>query len=466
MPPVSDRPNVLLLLTDDQRFDAVAALGDPAFDTPNLDRLVAEGCACADAHIPGGSVPAVCMPSRAMLHTGRSLYELESAGESIPDEHHLMGECFRSAGYATFGTGKWHNGTGSFARSFSDGAEIFFGGMDDHWNVPVCDYDPSGRYEGRLPTVRDPFKGKAQIDRPGDRIHAGHHSTDLFTDATLAFLDRRPKDRPFFAYTSFMAPHDPRVMPKRFLDAVQEADVELPPNFAPEHPYDTGFLNGRDENLAAKPRTPGETREHIRDYRAMVAHIDEAVGRILDRLEADGLRENTIIVFAGDNGLAVGQHGLMGKQSLYEHSVRVPLIFAGPGLPKGERRKGICTLSDVFPTLCRLCGLDTPETASGNDLSEWLKNEAKPVREGLYLSYAGSIRGLTDRHWKLIEYADGATQLFDLEADPFETRNLAADPEKRNRLHDLRARLREAAKASGEAKHPLAGEFWARRNDL
>ncbi|MFW5893602.1 MAG: sulfatase-like hydrolase/transferase [Verrucomicrobiota bacterium] len=147
--------NILFLFTDDQRFDTIAALGNPAIHTPNLDRLVARGTAFTRAHIPGGTSSAVCMPSRAMLHTGRNLFDLLGQGETIPADHTLLGEALQQAGYTTFGTGKWHNGPESFARSFNDGAEIFFGGMDDHWNVPACDYDPSGRYDNRRPFILD-----------------------------------------------------------------------------------------------------------------------------------------------------------------------------------------------------------------------------------------------------------------------------------------------------------------------
>jgi len=466
MPTPPERPNVLFLFTDDQRFDAGRALGDPAIETPNLDRLASLGTVCPEAYIDGGTSGAICMPSRAMVHTGRGLFEIEGVGQTIPEAHATLGETFREAGYEAFGTGKWHNGTAAYARSFSDGAEIFFGGMDDHWNVPACDFDPTGEYPGRLPTVRDPFRGKERIDRPGDHIRAGYHSTDLFVDATLAFLDRRPRDRPFFAYVSLMAPHDPRVMPERFKNRYDLASIELPANFLPEHPIDTGALDIRDEKLARRPREPEETREHIRDYDAMITHIDAALGRLLDRLEGDGSLDSTLLVFAGDNGLAVGQHGLMGKQNLYDHSVRVPLIFAGPGIPAGGRAEGLCTLSDVFPTLASLCGVSLPGSVTGRDLSGALRDGAPMPREGIYLAYHRSIRGYADRRYKLIEYASGATQLFDRRDDPLEMRNLAEEPAAASQLREMRAKLLQAHRDSGEREHSFGLAFWEARPDL
>ena len=176
------RPNVLFFLTDDQRFDTIAALGNKEIFTPNLDELVRNGTAFTQAHIPGGSVGAVCMPSRAMLNTGRTLYHIEKNGSNIPKEHALMGETFRKAGYCTFGTGKWHNGTSSYARSFTDGGEIFFSGMWDHWNVPVCNFDPTGEYANKSKVIVDHTHNNKVKYRNCDHMHFGKHSSELFNE--------------------------------------------------------------------------------------------------------------------------------------------------------------------------------------------------------------------------------------------------------------------------------------------
>ena len=185
------KPNILFLFTDDQRFDTLAALGNPATITPNLDRLAASGTAFTRASIMGGSCGAVCMPSRAMLHTGRMLFGIEREGQTIPPEHVLLGEHLRAHAYETFGTGKWHNAPDSYARSFSDGAEIFFGGMNDHWNVPACDFRPDGDYPE--PVEYDARWGARRVRKAQrlDHVPAGTHSTDLFADATIDFLRRR-----------------------------------------------------------------------------------------------------------------------------------------------------------------------------------------------------------------------------------------------------------------------------------
>ena len=457
------KPNILFFFTDDQRFDTISALGHAAVDTPNIDRLTARGTAFTHAHIPSGTSGAVCMPSRAMLHTGRSLYHLEGAGQSIPAEHRMMGETFRANGYRTFGTGKWHNGTASYARSFTDGDEIFFGGMEDHWNVPACRFDSTGAYDHTVRKCADPYRGKDMRTYPCDHVTPGVHSSELFCEAAIRFLQDAGDD-PFFAYVSFMAPHDPRVMPDRFREPFDPDAIELPPNFLPEHPLGAGFFAGRDEDLAAHPRDPAEIREHIADYYAMIAHLDFEIGRVLDALEQTGRAEDTILVFAGDNGLALGQHGLMGKQSCYEHSNRVPLIFAGPGVPAGERRDAYVYLFDIYPTLCELTGVDTPSTVEGHSLVAAMTDKSVTVRDRIFYGYLDNQRSVKDRRYKLIEFAGPwtrHTQLFDLESDPWETNDLSEDPAHRERLAPLREALRACARDWDDLDSPWGQTFWS-----
>ncbi|GAF96928.1 unnamed protein product, partial [marine sediment metagenome] len=288
-----------------------------------------------NAYIMGSMSGAVCMPSRAMLMTGRTLFRLEGSGGTVPEEQVTMPETLQKAGYNTFETGKWHQDRATFKRCFTHGSKIFFGGMSNHYKVPVNDFDPTGEY-------------------PKEKIYSdeGKHSSELFSDAAIRFLRDYADDKPFFMYVSFTAPHDPREMPVEYLDMYDSDKIPLPENFMPEHPFDNGELIIRDELLAKFPRTPEEIRTHIAAYYAMITHVDAQIGRILDTLKETGNAENTIIIFSGDNGLAVGQHGLLGKQNLYEHSVHVPLIISGPGMPVGEKRDALCYLFDIFPTLC------------------------------------------------------------------------------------------------------------------
>jgi len=459
----TSRPNILFLFTDDQRFDTIGALGNRQIHTPNLDALVASGVAFEQAYIMGGSCPAVCMPSRAMLHTSRSLYHIEGLGREIPPEHVTLGEHLRANGYQTFGTGKWHNGTAAYARSFTDGAEIFFGGMHDHWNVPACHFDPTGRYELQRPMCLDAWRSNAVSNIVSDHTHPGRHSTDLFADAAKEFLRTRQGEKPFFMYVSFMAPHDPRTMPREFLDLYNPEDIELPANFMEEHPFDNGELVIRDEKLEAWPRTEPAIRRHLAEYYAMISHLDHAIGDILQALKETGQYDNTIIVLAGDNGLALGQHGLMGKQNLYDHSVHVPLIMAGPGIQQGEKSDAMCYLIDIAPTLCEQVGIEAPDTFEGQSLLPVLQGRSESLRDGLLFAYKDVQRAVRDDRYKLVEYVVNGkrtTQLFDLADDPYELNNLADEPAFRQTLEGLRLRLQGWRNDYGDTqKH--GQRFWA-----
>lgn len=223
---------------------------------------------------------------------------------------------------------------------------------------------------------------------PEDRKFAAEKfSSEMYADAAIDFLARqKADDAPFFAYVSFTSPHDPRMAPEKFSQRYDPEQITLPANFMAEHPFDNGDLRLRDEQLLPWPRTPEAIRKEIAAYYAMITEVDAQIGRILEALEASGQKDNTIIVMAGDNGLAVGQHGLLGKQNLYNHSVRVPLIFAGPGLPKNTRRNQFAYLYDIFPTVSDLAGLPNPGTTQGLSLRSVIADQNAALRENAFFS--------------------------------------------------------------------------------
>ncbi len=456
-------PNIVFLFTDDQRFDTIGALDNSEIATPNMDWLVRHGTTFTHAHIPGGTSGAVCMPSRAMLHTGRTLFHITDAGEQIAAEHATLGETFRQRGYRTFGVGKWHNGPAAFHRSFTDGADIFFGGMADHWNVPVHHFDPSGRYDATCLYVENIWQSNTTKARSCDHIHAGRHSTDIIADAAVRFIDDAALDAPFLAYTAFLAPHDPRTMPRRFLDMYAPDALSLPGNFLGGHPFDNGELHIRDEMLAGFPRTPAEVRRHLAEYYAMISHLDDRIGDIIDAVRRRGMLDRTLFVLAGDNGLALGQHGLFGKQSLYDHSVRVPLVFTGPGIPPDVRTDALVYLLDIFPTLCALTDTPVPSSVEGMSLAPTITNTA-PARKQLYLAYTDKHRGVRTAQHKLIEYVvagrHAMTQLFDLRQDPWERCNLADDPAHAQTMRELRRELVCLRDEWDDTATPWGRTFW------
>lgn len=431
------RPNFLFLHTDDQRFDTIRALGNGQIRTPNMDRLVARGLTFTQATTQGGLTGAICMPSRAQTLTGHNLFRVHRSivdRTANPDlETITLPEQLRRHGYQTFHTGKWHLGPRLHHRSFTAGEAIFFGGMTDQNKMPIYSYQPEGHYP----------KEASQI--------AKGYSSQVIADAAIAYL-QTPPSQPFFLYAAFTSPHDPRTAPAQFASLYAAERMETPPNFLPQHLFDNGELKVRDELLAAFPRTPAEIRQHLADYYAMVSEVDHQIGRILDALEASGLADRTYIIFAGDNGLAVGQHGLMGKQNLYDHSLRVPLVLCGPNLAKGKRSDALCHLMDLPVTLAELAGapLSTGNQPGG---PEGISLLGSSRRQETIAAYTTVQRALRTKDWKLILYnvkGERNVQLFDLANDPWEMHNLAEQPKQQPRVARFRERLIELLRAAGD----------------
>ena len=430
------RPNVLFLFSDDQRADTIAALGNPHIQTPNVDRLVKRGTSFTRAYCMGSMQGAVCVPSRAMLLSGRTLFRVPGDLKGVT----TWPEMFARAGYRTFMTGKWHNGQASALRTFMLGKSLFFGGMGDPYELPVADFTDKR-------TLTDPRK-------------SGKHSVELFADEAIDFIkSQKGSNQPFLAYVAFNLPHDPRLAPKEYHEIYNAKKPPLPPNFLPQHPFNLGpDLIGRDEKLAPWPRTPDVVRQHLADYYAAITFMDAQIGRILEALRAAGLEDNTIIVFASDSGLAIGSHGLFGKQNLYEHSMRAPLIMAGRFIPQNQQRHGLCYLHDVFPTLGDLCGVESPEKNEGRNLVGLLSGRVSQGRDELFFAYRDTQRAVRDERWKLIVYPQiNHRQLFDLKVDAHETKDISQNPAYTAQADRLTATLERLQREYGD-KQPLTVE--------
>ena len=428
------QPNILFIIADDHRFDAIGAMGDATVQTPVLDALMARGTTFRQTHIMGSLVGAVCVPSRAAVLTSANLFR--SGMQEINRELAVWPQVMREAGYHTFATGKWHNDKQTFTNSFAEGAKIFFGGMSSHFEVPVFDYDASGAYPNTAKYIGEKF------------------STEMFTDEAVQFLqdyDASAASAPFFLYLAFTSPHDPRTPPGEYASMYPPAEMPVPENFMPEHPFDNGEMRIRDEVLAPFPRTPEIVQQHIADYYGMISHMDAEIGRVLKTLEATGQLENTLIIYTADHGLAVGQHGLLGKQNLYSHSIRVPSIFAGPGVPEGKTVDALTYLYDVFPTVCELTAVACPDTVEGRSLVPLMHGSAERVRETVFAAYRDIQRTVSDGRWKLIRYyvseetgaGTNRIQLFDLANDPGETTELSTLSEHAERIQSLAADMQQ-----------------------
>ena len=218
----------------------------------------------------------------------------------------------------------------------------------------------------------------------------------------------------------------------------------------PQHPFDNGALILRDENLAAWPRTEDVIRDQLAEYYGLIEHLDEQVGRILDALEENGQTGNTIVVYAADHGLSVGSHGLLGKQNLYEHSMRCPLIVRGPGISQGTT-DAFTYLYDLFPTLLTAAGVEEPPGIDGHDLAPLWSGGDPPWRQSVFLPYRDVMRAVRDDRYKLIVYPNvNHRQLFDLAEDPDELTNLISDPDHAQTATRLEALLEGWQTAMGD----------------
>jgi arylsulfatase A-like enzyme len=408
------RPNVLFLFTDDQRADTVGALGNPVVKTPNLDKLVQSGFVFRNAYCLGSNLPAVCTPSRNMLLSGRAYFRWKGSLASGADPNFPVS--LKEAGYETYHHSKRGNVAVEINKRF------------DH-----------NKY---LEDQKERTSGQ-----PGKTV----------VDGAIEFLKGRKDERPFFLYLAFEAPHDPRVAAKEYLDLYQRDKVPLPKNYLPIHPFDNGDQLIRDEKLAPWPRTEAEIRRHLHEYYAVISGLDHHLGRLLQALKDQGLYDNTLIVFSSDHGLAVGSHGLMGKQNLYEHSMKPPLVFAGPGVPKGQS-DALAYLLDIFPTVCDLVGAKVPDGLDGQSLASVIQGKKDKVRDTLFLAYRDVQRAVRDDRWKLIRYPHiNQTQLFDLKNDPDELKNLAGDAAQTKQVERLMGVLADWQKRLGD-KTPLTSE--------
>lgn len=427
--------NVLFLFADDQRFSTINALNNREIITPALEQLSENSVVFNNAYIMGAMNAAVCAPSRAMLMTGRNMFQIDPRGQNIDVAHKTMPEALKANGYFTFGTGKWHNGKASYGRGFSSGAKILFNGMTgSQYKLPLFEFDSTGKYSDDHRYMLNDI-----------------HSSEVYAGAAIEFLQNYKEDKPFFMYVSFQAPHDPRQAPEKYLEMYDTANISLPPNFLLQHPFDNGELDVRDEMLAGFPRQSSEIKKHIRAYYAMITHLDHQVGRIIEALKASGEFDNTIIVFAGDNGLALGQHGLMGKQSLYEHSIKVPLFISGPDLPK-KQVEDLIYLNDLYPTLLSLLNIKIPESVTGYSYKEAIENMGKGKRSSAIFAYKNFQRAYRKGDWKLIAYnvrGEKHNQLFNLKEDPWETNNLYL--EKDSIANAMERELQDALMSSGDS---------------
>ncbi len=424
------KANVLFLFADDMRADSVAALGNPTVKTPNLDTLVRRGFSFRNAYCLGGNSGAVCTPSRNMLLSGNAYFRWKDfVPPGNPKQNGILSPgdgpnfplSMKASGYETYHHGKKGNTATLIQAKF------------DHNKYLKNDED------------------ERRCGEPGQEIV---DEAIRFLDARRAQTETRP---PFCMYLAFGNPHDPRVAAKKYLDQYQRDTIPLPKNRLPFHPFDNGNMDIRDEKLLPWPRTEAALRQTHHEYYATITAMDFHIGRLLQTLKESGELDNTLIVFSADQGIAIGSHGLLGKQSLYDAAMKSPLVFAGPGIPRGESN-ALVYLLDIYPTLCDLVGGPIPTGIDGASFRPVIEQKSKSARPELFFSYLNLQRAVRDERYKLIRYPQvNVTQLFDLQADPDEMHDLSKDPAHADRIARLTAQLAKAQQHYGDSQ-PLTVE--------
>lgn len=435
-PATGDKPNIVFIFTDDQSYEAVGEFGYLDIDTPNLDKLAKRGATFTHTYNMGAWGGAVCVSSRTMLITGRTLWRAhanENNQQADVDAGRFWPQRMAAEGYETYFTGKWH--------IKADANECF-----DH-AINVRPGMPSAVKEGYnrpLPGQPDPWS--PSDPKFGGFWKNGKHWSEVLADDSVGFIEHAAKSaKPFFMYLAFNAPHDPRQSPARFVSQYPLDRIRVPQNFLPQYPHMNPMGAGpnlRDEQLAPFPRDEHAVKVHRQEYFSSISHLDEQIGRILDALNKSGMADNTFIIFTSDHGLACGHHGLMGKQNMYEHSLRVPFIVAGPGVDAGAKIKFPIHLQDAMATALDLAGADR-EDVEFDSLLPLLAGKKEGL-DAVYAAYMNKQRAVIEAGWKLILYPEAkVVRLYHLFHDPNEIQDLAADPNLLPRKKSLFGKLRE-----------------------
>ncbi len=433
----SSQPNIIFLFADDQSFNTVHAHGNREIITPNIDRLAEQGTSFTHAYNMGAWGGAVCVASRAMMNTGRFVWRAQPLTgnlDSLAAEGRMWSQIMHNAGYETYFTGKWHVNV--------DPEKIFDNVLHTRPGMPKTVKEAYNRPHEGEEDVWSPFDTSV-----GGFWKDGKHWSEVLGDDAVGYISQAAgKENPFFMYLAFNAPHDPRQSPEEFVNMYPTENISMPESYMPEYPYMEEIGCGpklRDEKLAPFPRTEYSVKIHRQEYYAIITHMDQQIGRILDALEKSGKADNTYIFFSADHGLAVGHHGLMGKQNMYDHSIRPPMIVVGPDIKKNKKLDMDVYLQDIMATSIDLAGVEIPDYVEFNSMLPYLNGEkTESVYDEIYGCYKDLQRMIRVDGFKLIAYPEaGKLRLYDMENDPLEMNDLAGEPGRKEQIHTLFAEL-------------------------
>jgi len=422
-----NRPNIVFILTDDQRYDAMGCMGHPFLQTPHMDRIAREGARFANAFV----TTSLCSPSRASILTGKYVHMHGIRGNFAPFPAHetTFPQLLQRAGYETAFVGKWHMGTQEEVQPGFDRWVSFRG---------------HGRYDNPV------------INVDGEEVHESGNMTDVLTRYAVEWL-RKEHRSPFLLYLSHKAPHGPFLPTARHSRLFENQPIRLADNAKDP-------LDGKPEwqkkwpSIAKNPffQTPGY-EEKVRNYYRTLADVDDSVGRVLAALEEIGQLDNTLVVYASDNGYYLGEHGLADKRSAYEESMRIPLLARFPKrIRPGSIIPQMALNIDLPATFLDLAGVPIPDEMQGRSLLPLLEGGKIPWREDFLYEYfreeaypeTPTMLGVRTAEWKYVEYPESGdlSELYDLRHDPLEMKNLSQDPRYAAKLREMKERLERLKK--------------------
>ena len=449
----TDQKNVVFILSDDHRYDFMGFIGKvPFLETPNMDRMAREG-----VHIKNAFVStSLCSPSRASILSGQYAHKHKVVDNQslIPKETVFFPNYLQEAGYQTGFIGKWHMGEHHFGKRPGFDYWASFKGQGHYYN-------PTMNVNGEEQTFDD-----------------STYVTDLLTDYALDFIGNRNKEKPFFLYLSHKGVHADFKPAPRHLGKYQNEDVAYPPSMFP--PGDKrSTASSEDYNYEDLPNWVKAQRnswhgvdymyhgqinfeEFYKRYCETLLSVDESIGSVLEYLENEGLMENTIVIYMGDNGFSFGEHGLIDKRQAYEESMRVPMLAMGGGIPEGSVVDEVVQNIDIAPTVMDFASMDTKSHMDGSSFRKLLYQESIPWRDTVFYEYfwerpfpqTPTVHAVRTSKYKFIRYHGvwDINELYDIENDPNEMNNLIRDPEYKEIAIGLRNAIFDwLAKTDGES---------------
>jgi arylsulfatase A-like enzyme len=470
-------PNIVLIITDQQRTDTLGFRGDTPCRTPNMDRIAQEGISFDRAICPSP----LCSPSRLSIFTGEypHQYDMLRNNGTLPAEP-ILTDSLKALGYYTAYAGKWHLEPAGQPKAFRGrekelgldrvhkgeaapkGQRVIDRWFDDAYGQGTYDYSmwceenglPDGWYVSD-PDVRTHRKPSMSIPKPKRMELEPSQTYDAWvTDIAIDYLDKRPMDQPFFLVCGYFGPHPPFHIPEPYFSMYDPADAIMPPNFGPQpdEPRSNGTSFYR--QLFEDHGNNWEAwRESVATYWGYCTMMDDYVGRILTTLEDQEILDDTLVIFCSDHGEMMGGHGLWHKMMAYEEALRVPLLMRLPGtIDPGIRNTANVSLIDLPATILSLVGEDIPAQYFGRDLSPTFNGGVDLQDDGYRFSEHKPLgewhrtvewRMVTDNHYKYVWNHGDIDELFDLERDPYEMDNLIDDAQVQDELLRLKARLKD-----------------------